>query len=104
MGADNPAESVLERNSAIAKIRQDLAWKCDGWMAQGLLIGPKNKRLLDIAVATMLFPFATLLGFPSAPAVWLEDSHPPFFPGPRVGNVSKPDRQSKIRSMAPSAE
>ena len=104
MGADNPAESVLERNSAIAKIRQDLAWKCDGWMAQGLLIGPKNKRLLDIAVATMLFPFAILVGFPFALAVWLEDWHAPFFAGPRVGKGWKPYRQFKIRSMAPSAE
>jgi hypothetical protein len=27
MGADNQAESVLERNSAIAKNKQDLAWR-----------------------------------------------------------------------------
>jgi hypothetical protein len=27
MDADNQAESVLERNSAIAKIKQDLAWR-----------------------------------------------------------------------------
>ena len=27
MGADNQAESVLQRNSAIAKIKQDLGWR-----------------------------------------------------------------------------
>jgi hypothetical protein len=27
MGADNQAERVLKRNSAIAKIKQDLAWR-----------------------------------------------------------------------------
>ena len=27
MGADNQAQSVLERNSAIAKFKQDLAWR-----------------------------------------------------------------------------
>src|SRR5262245_49145689 len=60
------------------------------WMAQGLIIGPKNKRLLDIAVAMMLFPFAILVGFPFALAVWLEDRHAPFFAAPRVGKGWKP--------------
>jgi hypothetical protein len=27
MGVDNQAESVLERNAAIANVKQDLAWR-----------------------------------------------------------------------------
>ena len=73
-------------------------------MARGLIIGPKNKRLLDITVAATLFPFAILVGFPFALAVWLEDRHAPFFAAPRVGKGWKPYRQFKIRSMVPSAE
>jgi lipopolysaccharide/colanic/teichoic acid biosynthesis glycosyltransferase len=76
----------------------------DVWRAQGLLIGPKNKRLLDITVAATMFPFAILVGFPLALAVWLEDRHAPFFAGLRVGKGWKPYRQFKIRSMVPSAE
>ena len=109
MGADNPAESVLERNSAIARFKQDLAWRSasGGPMRQIRITrsqAPKNKRLLDITVAATLFPFAILVGFPFALAVWLEDWHAPFFAGPRVGKGWKPYRQFKIRSMAPSAE
>ena len=109
MGADNQAESVLERNSAIARFKQDLAWRSasGGPMRQIRITrsqAPKNKRLLDITVAATLFPFAILAGFPVALAVWLEDRRAPFFAGPRVGRGWKPYRQFKIRSMVPSAE
>ena len=39
MGADNQAESVLERNSAIANIKQDLDWR-----------GPTGSPMIQIAI------------------------------------------------------
>jgi lipopolysaccharide/colanic/teichoic acid biosynthesis glycosyltransferase len=103
MGVGNQAEGVLERNVAFAKIKQDLAGRSASGDRMGQIV-PKNKRLLDITVGATLFPFAILVGFPFALAVWLEDRHAPFFAGPRVGRRWKPYRQFKIRSMVPSAE
>src|SRR5712672_1771739 len=103
MGVGNQAEGVLERNVAFAKIKQDLAGRSAGGDRMRQIV-PKNKRLLDITVGATLFPFAILVGFPFALAVWLEDRHAPFFAGPRVGRGWKPYRQFKIRSMVPSAE
>ena len=77
---DNPRP-----NRFVASVQKASHHHCDVRTAQGLLIRPKNKRLLDVAVATMLLPFAILVGFPFALAVWLEDRHAPFFAGPRVG-------------------
>jgi lipopolysaccharide/colanic/teichoic acid biosynthesis glycosyltransferase len=71
---------------------------------EGPLIIPKSKRVLDIAVAAALFPFAILFVFPFALAVWHEDRHGPIYAGPRVGRNWKPFRQFKIRSMVPNAE
>jgi hypothetical protein len=39
MGTDNQAERVLERNSAIAKIKQDLDWR-----------GPTGSPMIQIAI------------------------------------------------------
>jgi len=91
-------------NRFVASVQKLSHLQCDVWMAQGPLIGPKSKRLLDVTVATMLLPFAILVGFPFALAVWLEDRHAPFFAGPRVGKGWKSFCQFKIRSMVPSTE
>jgi lipopolysaccharide/colanic/teichoic acid biosynthesis glycosyltransferase len=96
---DNPRP-----NRFVASVQKASHHHCDVRTAQGLLIRPKNKRLLDVAVATMLLPFAILVGFPFALAVWLEDRHAPFFAGPRVGKGWKSFCQFKIRSMVPSTE
>jgi hypothetical protein len=39
MGADNQAESALQRNSAIAKIKQDLGWR-----------GPTGSPMIQIVI------------------------------------------------------
>jgi hypothetical protein len=49
MGADNQAESILERNrlSAIAKIKQDLAWRTVAGVPMSQIVITRQRVLIN---------------------------------------------------------
>lgn len=57
------------------------------------------KRILDIACATLLFPFFCLLFLIIAPAILIDDFGPVFYNAERIGKGGKVFHMYKFRSM-----
>lgn len=57
------------------------------------------KRVIDLGIALMAFPFILLLIVIFGPIIWLEDKGPIFYAGKRLGLNGKPFGMLKFRSM-----
>lgn len=62
------------------------------------------KRVFDIIVALVAFPFILIIGIPISIAIKLEDGGTVFFLGPRYGKDMKKFKMFKFRSMKMNAK
>lgn len=57
------------------------------------------KRVIDLLIALIVFPFVILMIIIIAPIIWLDDRGPVFYAGKRIGLHGKPFGMLKFRSM-----
>ena len=57
------------------------------------------KRLFDLFLGLLAFPFVLLIIIIIAPSIWFDDKGPVFYAGKRIGYKGKPFGMLKFRSM-----